>query len=389
MDGTTATLGAINDCLSEREPSALPVGGSPTGAGESPAVGIFRTPSEHEPTDLPGETLFHGIASDKGDVDGIRLATFPRLPLTDFRERVPILVTGAHRCGTTWVGKILSFAGCHFVWEPLNPSRRPGAMSAKANFWYTYINDGNEAEYLPSLLRIASCKYDIQEELRSLRSPRDFLSKFRDISCSSYARIRGKRVVIKDPFAVFSVRWFMKRLKCYVVVMIRHPLGFVASLKKLSWFFDFRNLLNQPLLMRDLLEPYRKEMEDMRADDLIAQAALLWRIIYAVTPDNQQHSTSLILVRTEDLAESPLPMYESLYKRLGLPFTARIKNKICAITSKTNPSESPLVNAHTFRLNSRSNREQWRKHLAPDDIKRIRAITEAVTALYYPDESWT
>jgi LPS sulfotransferase NodH len=41
----------------------------------------------------------------------------------------PILVTGAHRSGTTWVGKILCASGeAAYISEPLNLWHRPGVM---------------------------------------------------------------------------------------------------------------------------------------------------------------------------------------------------------------------------------------------------------------------
>ena len=45
-DGMGATVPANGDGLFSRLLSAFPVGGSPTGAGESPALPIFKTRSE-------------------------------------------------------------------------------------------------------------------------------------------------------------------------------------------------------------------------------------------------------------------------------------------------------------------------------------------------------
>lgn len=63
----------------------------------------------------------------------------------------PILVTGIHRSGTTWVGKMLA-AGAHtaYVSEPLNINHRPGVFRAAVEHLYTYITNENEAEYLPA-----------------------------------------------------------------------------------------------------------------------------------------------------------------------------------------------------------------------------------------------
>ena len=60
--------------------------------------------------------------------------------------------------------------------------------------------------------------------------------------------------LLKDPFAVLSLRWFAEVLHCRIVVTVRHPAAFASGLKRLGWSFDFGDLLRQPLLMRDHLE---------------------------------------------------------------------------------------------------------------------------------------
>ncbi|UCF28983.1 MAG: sulfotransferase family protein, partial [Chloroflexota bacterium] len=57
----------------------------------------------------------------------------------------PILVTGAHRSGTTWVGKMLA-AGREtaYISEPLNVWHRPGVLRVPTQYWYTYINEDNQ-----------------------------------------------------------------------------------------------------------------------------------------------------------------------------------------------------------------------------------------------------
>lgn len=56
----------------------------------------------------------------------------------------------------------------------------------------------------------------------------------------------GKRALLKDPFAVFSVPWFAKKLNCQIVITVRHPAAFASSLQRLGWNFDFKDLLDHP-----------------------------------------------------------------------------------------------------------------------------------------------
>jgi hypothetical protein len=62
----------------------------------------------------------------------------------------PILVTGSHRSGSTWVGRMLAEAPAVFyIHEPFSVSHPPGAGICKARFtyWFTYITRKNEAAY--------------------------------------------------------------------------------------------------------------------------------------------------------------------------------------------------------------------------------------------------
>jgi hypothetical protein len=185
----------------------------------------------------------------------------------DYWQKKTILVTGAHRTGTTWVGKMLA-AGREvaYVSEPLNRWHRSGVMRAPVQHWYTYICEDNEADFLPALQETRRFEYHTLSELRSIASPKDLLRMVRDWSIFFTGRRYHQTLLIKDPFAVFSAAWFARRLDSMVVFTIRHPAAFVSSLKKLGWSFDFSDLLGQPLLMRDWLETYRSEMEEMLKD---------------------------------------------------------------------------------------------------------------------------
>src|ERR1041384_1293291 len=191
------------------------------------------------------------------------------------RDLTPILVTGTHRSRTTWVGKMLAANGSTaYISEPLNVLHRPGVFRPTVKYWYQYICKENEDEYIPAFQELLEFDYHIWNEIRSLRSRKDFLRMGRDFLIFYNGLIRGQRALLKDPFAVFSTPWFAKRLNCKVVITVRHPAAFASSLKRLNWPFDFRDLLDQPLLMRDHLEPCREEVECIQADDVVGQAAL-------------------------------------------------------------------------------------------------------------------
>ena len=91
----------------------------------------------------------------------------------EYSNHNPILVTGAHRSGTTWIGKMLAVDPCTaYISEPLNVWHRPGVFRAPVNNWYQYICEENESEYLPAFYELLEFEYHLWKEIRSIRSIR-------------------------------------------------------------------------------------------------------------------------------------------------------------------------------------------------------------------------
>jgi hypothetical protein len=299
----------------------------------------------------------------------------------------PILVTGTHRSGTTWVGKMLAAdPRIAYISEPLNVLHRPGVLRAKVNNWYQYVCEDNENDYLPAFHELADYDYHLWDEIGSLRSWHDFLRMGRDFTIFYHGLLRGQRQLWKDPFAVFSTEWFAKRLNCKVVIAVRHPAAFVSSLKRLNWPFDLQDLLDQPLLMRDHLEPCRAQIEAAKKGDVIDQWALLWNLIYSSVHATLQRNPDFIAVRHEDLSLDPMGGYRELYKSLGLEFSPRVEKVIRESSSPENPIEGKKV--HSFKLDSRANMSNWKKRLTRDEIHRIREATQEVASIFYPYADW-
>ena len=304
-------------------------------------------------------------------------------------ESKPILVTGAHRTGTTWVGRLLSAdPGVAYISEPLNVHHRPGVLGATVRHWYTYVCEENEGDYYPSFLELLAYRYHLRAELAALRSGRDLLRMGRDFGIFTAGRLFRRRPLVKDPFAVFSLAWFIERLNFQVVVTVRHPAAFVGSLKRLNWTFDFDDLLQQPLLMRDHLEPFRPAMQSHAEGDIVGQASLLWTMIYHCLHAMRERLPSVLLVRHEDLSLHPSEGFGRLYRNVGLDFSPRAQRAVVQSSSSDNPDQLSVDHVHSVRLDSRANLGNWRRRLSAGEIARIRKVTADVAHLYYPEEDW-
>lgn len=317
-----------------------------------------------------------------------KIVTIIYQQMTD-TSKIPILVTGAHRTGTTWVGKMLATnRQTAYISEPLNVLHRSGVLRVPVDHWYAYTTKENEGRYLPAFQELLAFRYHLLDEIRSLRSRRDFLRMGRDYFIFLNGRLRRQRPLLKDPFAVFSIPWFAERLNCKVVITVRHPAGFAGSLKRLNWPFDFGNLLAQPALMRDYLESDRAEMESMPAHDIIGQASLLWRMVYRVVASVRRQHPDLVVVRHEDLSLDPLAGYRQLYEALRLDYTDKVQQAILNSSSSENPAELSKKKAHSVKLDSRANMDNWKKRLGADEIACIRRITGEIAGIFYPEQEW-
>jgi hypothetical protein len=303
------------------------------------------------------------------------------------KKNRPILVTGAHRSGTTWVGRMLSAGGetC-YIHEPFNPTLRiPSWLSCRFPFWFYHIPPGGDPPppcraALDRLLRLV---YPAREKLALVRSPGDLRLWIQHVMACVLCRRRGKRPLVKDPIALFSAEWLAQTYGMAVVVMIRHPAAFAASLKRYGWDFDFRHWWVQSRLMdtllRDLAPEIQAQIRDTRP--IVEQAALLWKGIYSVVLQYRSRHPTWIFLRHEDLTRDPLTAFRDLYRRLGLTWNRRVSRTIQAHTHPRKRAQDPF----SLRRDPREAREAWRSLLSEEEQALVDQITGPVARHFYPE----
>jgi hypothetical protein len=279
-----------------------------------------------------------------------------------------------------------------YISEPLNVLHRRGVFHAPVAHWYTYICSENESQYLDALRETIRFHYHTGLELKSLRSIKDVGRMGRDEWIFLQGRLRSQRALIKDPFAIFSIPWFIQRLDSQVVVTVRHPAAFASSLLRLNWPFQLQDLLAQPLLLRDWLHPFQAQIEALLAtpQDIIGQGSLLWNMIYHSVDQMRQALPDgrLFVVRHEDLSLEPVESFRKLYTHLGLAFNDRVEGAILQSSSADNPQEVSKKRVHATRLDSKANLENWKRRLTPEQVAQVRHYTEQVAKVFYPEISW-
>jgi Sulfotransferase family len=251
----------------------------------------------------------------------------------------PLLVTGLPRSGTSWVGKMLEASGAAvYVNEPLNPEhppgRSPGVLNADVRHRYQYICADNEFEWLPAFRDTVALRYQVRAELRRNRGWYDLARLGKYATSFTIGRLRGRRALLDDPFALFSTRWLVERLGCRAVVLVRDPLAVVGSWKRLGWQARPEELAAQPLLVRDLLGPYASDLQVPDSAPDTVRLAMLWNVAYDVV---RRHFADLPGVRVqtyEDLVTDPVGTFADVYRHCDLPWSGRVEQAVRAATSE-------------------------------------------------------
>ncbi|HST85201.1 MAG TPA: sulfotransferase [Kineosporiaceae bacterium] len=310
----------------------------------------------------------------------------------------PVLVTGLPRSGTSWVGKMLQAGGqVVYVNEPLNPrhppGRSPGVLRADVTHQFQYISAENQDVWGPAFRRTLALRYGLGVELARNHAPYDLARAAKYSTSFLNGRIRGRRALLDDPYAFFSAAWFAQALGVQVVVLIRQPESFVGSWLKLGWGIDFRELLEQPALVRDHLEPYVARMQAAGSDPL-ERAALLWAAAYDVADQSFRQVPGVHLVRYEDLAADAVTAFGALYRQLGLDYSPGARSAVAAGTSGGGDNRA----AFSWSLRGAPSRTAFQamdsaaaaaaaaKRLDEPAAARVRAITGDVAKRFgYPD----
>lgn len=314
-------------------------------------------------------------------------------------ERQPILVTGAHRSGTTWVGKMLALApGIGYIHEPFNPMGVPGICNPEFK-WFAYVTGENASEHFEHIGNILNFRFDVVKALKMLgmaeKVPQEY-SQDEAKMLENYVQFiqhfsNRSRPLMKDPIALLASEWLASTFGMEVVVLIRHPAAFASSLKKLDWGFKFKGFLSRENLMRDYFGRFKEEIERCEENnyDVIGRAALAWKILYYVVSEYRRKYPDWIFIRHEDISRDPSGSFRDLYNRLGIEFTPGVEADIRNNSDSKNPQEWDNEGGYqNIKLNSSANLDNWKRRLTGDEIERIRRGVEGVSELFYTDSEW-
>ncbi|WP_334049576.1 sulfotransferase [Alteromonas gracilis] len=302
----------------------------------------------------------------------------------------PILITGSHRSGTTWVGNCIAASkDVLYIQEPFNIEHTPLGYKNPFRNWFQHINELNENEFATELDKLILKKPEISDYIYKNKG---FKSNTKALL--GYLKAKGKqltnaRPLLKDPIAFFSAEWINSRYQSQNIVVIRHPAAFISSLKLKNWQFDFNDFCNQPSLMNRYLSTFESEIIESAKNnnlDIIDIGILLWNCIHHTILSYQDKYPNWIYITHEQLSTSPVQEFEKIYDRLELEFTKKCQNTIKLSSGQHNPKEQ--IENNEFVRNSAENIYNWKSRLSKDEIARIKVGTGKIASFFYDKSQW-
>ncbi len=310
-----------------------------------------------------------------------------------------LLVTGLPRSGTSWVGKMLEASGeVVYVNEPMNPQHppghSPGVLDATVRRQFQYIDRDDDAEWRRAFALTLGLEYQFRAELRQNRSAYDLGRLVKYGTSFTLGRLRGRRAMLDDPFAVLSTGWLVQEMGVTAVVLVRDPVSFVGSWRALNWQMHFHELLEQPALVRDHLEPYVDRMRALvGSPDWLARTCLLWEMTYDVVDRAFRPLPGVHLIGYESLVQAPMSGFEDVYRRCGLTWSDDAAGRVREATTEKPGSEQ---GSHRWSLRGGLSRtayrpmgastalSTYRSRLTETEVERVRELTGEVAARVLP-----
>lgn len=271
--------------------------------------------------------------------------------------RKSILVAGAARSGTTWLGDLIaSQIPSRILFEPFNPDLVPEYGAFR---YFQYLRPGTQNPQF----------YDFAQKVFTGAVRNRWIDRQNE-------RIHSEYRIVKEIRINLALRWLHDNFpEVPILFLMRHPCAVVASRMELGWATDndIEPFLSQPELVADHLAPYIDLIKRVSTDE--EKHAVIWCVSNLV-PLKQFDGVELKTVFYEVLCMQPKDELPGIFESMGQKYKGHI-NDVIDRPSQTTRSSSDVVTGHD-RISS------WKNKLQTAQIDKILRVVDTfgMTHLY-------
>jgi hypothetical protein len=260
-----------------------------------------------------------------------------------------ILVAGAARSGTTWLGDLISSKiPCRILFEPCNPDLVPEYRSFN---YFQYMRPETQDPQFHSFTEKV-----FRGEIRNAWIDRQNEQLF------------PTHRLIKEIRANLALKWIHERFPgVRMFFLMRHPCAVVQSRMALDWATDkdIQPFLSQSELVTDYLSLYLDVINNARTPE--EKHAIIWSVNNLV-PLRQFKPGELKIVYYENLCTQPDIELQAIFHTLGLEY------KSLSARQLNRPSQTTVMNSAV--INGIDKIAFWKKKMTTTQIDNILRTVE-------------
>jgi hypothetical protein len=292
-----------------------------------------------------------------------------------------LLVTGMHRSGTTFVGKILSespeVVSLH---EPFNKEFGVRGVDAV----YPSDLDNCLRNLIRQVLtlnfkvkRVAPGDSFLKSVARGFVGGRTNIDKYK-AKWQIFKSREIKTLIIKDPFLILNCAHLADEFGIPSVVTLRHPVAIWRSIRRMNWVFDFEKFANE-VTVKKYSHLTRIEINKLSE---VEKFSYLYLILYSSALEASKVSNMVHLVKHEDICTNPVDMFSNIATMVNIKFTNSMRQLVHQKTS-AEKAEYDNDKLHNFYRDSKALAWSWCDAECSEEESIIKGICgDLVDGLY-------
>jgi hypothetical protein len=270
-------------------------------------------------------------------------------------QKLPIVVAGSGRSGTTWIGNTLAAAaGAFSIFEPLAPwgiAPPAGAVRLGGAPGLYLPHDEPHPEWVGLWADIFSGAASNAWTRQDWRYVPEQLSRWKLAEKVAYRLVGfrhpfqvrlAQRPLVKAIYSNLMLPWLARVHSFQLVYIVRHPCAVVASRLRLGWPDSLEGIFRQPELLRDYLVEYEPIIR--RAGTPVERMAALWCVENLIPLRNWDRGWHLACY--EYLTDTPVDEFRRLVHSLDLPFPEAALRSASRLSSTAGPSAGREIPWH-------------------------------------------